>query len=78
MGSMDHDVCKTVDYSIIVNNKMVGSIIPDKGLRQGSPLSPHLFILCAEGLSALIQLNGAETFTTFPFVLMLLFLTFCL
>lgn len=46
---------KTVEYSIIVNNKMVGPIIPSRGLRLGGPLSPYLFILYAEELSALIQ-----------------------
>lgn len=46
---------ETVDYLIIVNNEMVGSIILDRGLRKDGPLSPYLFIICAEGLSALIQ-----------------------
>ena len=46
---------ETVDYFVIVNNEMVSPIIPGKGLRKGDPLSPYLFILCAEGLSALIH-----------------------
>ncbi|XP_024642261.2 uncharacterized protein [Medicago truncatula] len=46
---------ETVDYSVIMNQEVIGPIIPGRGLRQGDPLSPYLFILCAEGLSALIR-----------------------
>jgi len=46
---------ETVDYSVIMNKEMVGPIIPGRGLRQGDPLSPYLFILCVEGLSTLIR-----------------------
>ena len=46
----------TVTYSIKINGTPRGHIIPSRGIHQGNPLSPYLFLLCAEGLSALIQL----------------------
>jgi hypothetical protein len=48
----------TVKYSVLINGEATGRICPSRGLRQGDPLSPYLFLLCTEALSA--QLTKAE------------------
>ena len=45
----------SITYAIRINGSPRGRIIPSKGIRQGDPLSPYLFLLCVEGLSSLIK-----------------------
>ena len=44
----------TASYSIIINGEPCGYISPSRGIKQRDPLSPYLFLFCAEGLSSLL------------------------
>ena len=75
-------------FSIRINGKAYGNICPLRGLRQGDPLSPYLFLLCAKGFSSLLakaqeegRLHGVSICSRAPTISHLLFaddsLLFC-
>lgn len=49
------ECASTVKYSINANGEQVCNIIPNRGLRQGDPLSPYLFLIAANVFSTLMN-----------------------
>ena len=49
------ETVQTAPYSFLINGEPRGYITPTRGIKQGDPLSPYQFLLCAEGLSSLLR-----------------------
>jgi len=70
----------TVSFSVLFNGDRLENFVPSRGIRQGDPISPYLFLLAAEGLSCLLNsrvqssnLSGIIVATSAPMVSHLLF-----
>lgn len=46
---------RIVSYKFLHNGEVFCEIKPQSGVRQEDPISPYLYILCAEGLSSIIR-----------------------
>lgn len=74
-------LCVTsISYSISFQGSEIGPIFPKRGLHQGDPLSPYLFLLCVEGLSLSIKkaavegsISGCKVCSSAPSITHLLF-----
>ena len=49
------ETMSTASYSMFINGEPKGLIKPTRGIKQGDPLPPYLFLFCAEGLSSMIR-----------------------
>lgn len=57
-----HDFCNRIEvcitavtYIVLINGSSTGFIQPKRGLRQGDPMSHFLFLICVEGLLAMLR-----------------------
>ncbi|XP_062005888.1 uncharacterized protein LOC133723072 [Rosa rugosa] len=71
---------QSVSFSILWKGQPVGHFTPTRGIRQGGPLSPYLFLLVSEGLSGLLHradevgmIHGVKVAPSAPSISHLLF-----
>lgn len=71
---------RSLSFSVLFNGERLDTFNPSRGIRQGDPISPYIFLIAAEGLSCLLksssslsQLEGIKVASTAPAMNHLLF-----
>src|SRR3954466_13348972 len=76
---------RSISFSVMLNGETLEQFKPTRGIRQGDPIFPYLFLIAAEGLSCLLKssyesssLSGIKVAPSAPSINHLLFADYSL
>ena len=55
------NMVRTISFSVLFNGSKLEEFKPSRGIRQGDPISPYLFLLAAEGLPCLLKSQNGSS-----------------
>ncbi|RYR24105.1 hypothetical protein Ahy_B02g057597 isoform A [Arachis hypogaea] len=67
LSSIIMEGVRSVNYNVLWNGNKTETFYPTRGIRQGDPLSPYLFVICMDKLSQYIEQGVDEGFWS-PFI----------
>ena len=52
---------KSVSFAVLFNGEKLDQFKPSRGIQQGDPISPYLFLIAVEGLSCLLKFSSQSS-----------------